>query len=387
MIGAYHPEVSGGAAQCRTLVRALSGRVRFVIMATTHEPQNLCMDRVDGVPVERVLIRLKRPWEKLAALPRMLRIFARYRSATDIVHLHGLSQKILLFLILAKACRKPTLILLTSAGADDPLTLRGRFDGWIWCRALAFADRVVSLSPALTARYLAAGMPTERLAVIPNGVDTGRFRPPRDPGEVRSLRLKLGLPEDRPVLTYVGHFSREKGSGTLLEAWKQVRAEGHRSTLLLIGATVPGHYEVDPSLVCWIRGEVRRLGAEDEVRFVERTPEIEQYLRASDLFVLSSLREGLPNALLEAMATGLPCLASRLPGITDWVIDNGVNGLLFTPGEKEELAKGLRELLADPRLRKELGRAARWTIEERFPIEHVAEQYLALYREVLGARG
>jgi glycosyltransferase involved in cell wall biosynthesis len=107
-------------------------------------------------------------------------------------------------------------------------------------------------------------------------------------------------------------------------------------------------------------------------------------LRAADVFALPSRREGLPVALLEAMACGLPCVASRLPGATDTVITHEQDGLLVPPGDAVALATALCRVLADPGLAAQLGRAARKTVTSRFANADVAEQWLNAYR-VAGA--
>ena len=102
------------------------------------------------------------------------------------------------------------------------------------------------------------------------------------------------------------------------------------------------------------------------------------------MFVLPSLREGLPNTLLEAMASGLCCIASRIPGITDTLIDHGVNGLLVRPGDALELEQAMRQALESPASAHAWGRRARKTVEESWVIDQVAEQYLAAYQQFAG---
>ena len=103
-----------------------------------------------------------------------------------------------------------------------------------------------------------------------------------------------------------------------------------------------------------------------------------------DVFVLTSLWEGLPNALLEAMAAGLPVIASAVDGACE-VLKNGVNGLLAAPGQAQELAAKIDELSADPAKRRNLGQAARATIAERFTLDRMLSAYEAAYHQVLGS--
>jgi glycosyltransferase involved in cell wall biosynthesis len=379
VVGSYHPEVTGGGVQCRTLVRALRERVRFTVLATTRDPALPAFELVDAVPVHRLHVHLTDPTAKLRALGRLTRLYLSLRDRFEIVHLHGFTRKAIPLLWLARWTGKRTLCKMTSVGADDAITAARRP---LARRALRAVDRVISVSPALTERYSKAGLRPERLAVIPNGVDLHRFRP-APAGDRPRLRGALGLPPDAPLVTFVGFFSRDKAPHLLVEAWCWVRREVMPPpTLLLIGATAQTHVEVDPEVVADVRHRIRAEGVEASVRFVEKTHDVPGCLRASDIFVLPSLREGMSNALLEAMASGLPCVAATLPGITDAVIEHRVNGLLFPPGDATALAGALRFLLRDPARAQELGRRARETVEQRYSITRTARRVLEVYESL-----
>jgi len=152
--------------------------------------------------------------------------------------------------------------------------------------------------------------------------------------------------------------------------------------LVFVGATRSRYHEVDPALAQKIRDEAQHLGVEKQVIFIEVTHEIEKFYRAADLFVLSSSREGMPLALLEAMATGLSCVASRLPGVTDVVIEDGVNGFLVPPGDVGALEDALRILLRYPALAQNLGRKARETVQEHYSTTQMASLYLKAYQRL-----
>jgi glycosyltransferase involved in cell wall biosynthesis len=149
----------------------------------------------------------------------------------------------------------------------------------------------------------------------------------------------------------------------------------------MIGATRSVHGEIDTELAPAIRAQAARDRVADRVFFVESTPTIEKYFRAVDAYVLPSIREGLPIALIEAMASGLPCVATRLEGSTDGLIDDRVNGLLIAPDDEAGMAASLQWLLSDAAAGR-LGAAARATILERYSIEKTAALWLAAYQEL-----
>ena len=118
---------------------------------------------------------------------------------------------------------------------------------------------------------------------------------------------------------------------------------------------------------------------------VEQTPTIEQFYRAADVLIFPSTREGLPNVVLEAMASGLPCVVSRLPGVTDSLVTDGVDGMLVEPGDRAGFGDALREVLTDPAKRARLGAAARLTAA-RYSLASIADRYVELYRGLLVER-
>lgn len=124
----------------------------------------------------------------------------------------------------------------------------------------------------------------------------------------------------------------------------------------------------------------------ERVIFLGHQEDVRPYLQASDVFALPSLAEGMANSLLEAMATGLPCVGTRVGGIVDLIVD-GISGLLVEPGDAHRLAEAILRLLQDPDLATNLGVAARRTVERGYSIEQVAEQYVKLYQEMLNGAG
>jgi glycosyltransferase involved in cell wall biosynthesis len=168
----------------------------------------------------------------------------------------------------------------------------------------------------------------------------------------------------------------------LYEAWSRIDAPV--STLVFVGATESRYKEVDPAIAEQIRRKVEANGQRQAVRFVAPTLAIEKYYRAADVYVLPSQREGLPIALLEAMSSGLACVATRLPGSTDSIIEDGTSGRLVDADDPNGYSDAIAALLRDRDLALRLGAAARARALARYSIRHTAEQWLAAYREVVG---
>ena len=220
-------------------------------------------------------------------------------------------------------------------------------------RWLRDADAFVAMSRVIRDEMREAGVPGERIALLPHGVDTERFSP-ATAEEKRALRRELGLPEAGVVAVYTGRLLRGKGLETLLDAFAAVadRAAGLR--LVLVGSGEGQALSVEDDL----RRRVAAGGLGTRVVFAGRSERVEDYLRAADVFVFPSVFEALGIALVEAAACGLPAVASRTGGIVD-VVEDRVSGHLVPPGDAAALSLALLALASDPLLRASMGQEAR----------------------------
>ncbi len=378
--GAYYPELSGGGLQARAVVHALRSSATFAVLTTSTDPSLPRHSDDDGVAVERIFVNTDRIVSRGVAAIRFVLAFVRLARSIDVINVHGFSKKMILLVVLSRAFRKSLALTLQTGGHDEPDGVKalGRTAYWAYRQA----DLYLSVSPGLSRAYLEAGLPASRLRQVCNAVDTERFRPAT--GEERgALRRELGLPPGLALVLFVGYFALDKRPHLLYEAWA---AAGVTSGLVLVGATKRSYGEVDPGLADTIRQRAASAGLSDSVFFVESSRTIEKYFRAADLYVLPSIREGLPIALLEAMACALPCIASRLPGSTDALIDDGVNGVLVAPDHPHDFAAAIKRLLEDAATAARLGSAARRTIVERYSIQSTSAAWHSAYRE-LAERG
>jgi glycosyltransferase involved in cell wall biosynthesis len=378
--GAYFPEISAGGLQSRAVAREIARRADVRVLTTSTDASLAPHETIDVTPVSRIYVDVKSRASRVRAAARMLFEMLRIIPVVDLIHVQGFSSKNILLAVVAKMFRRPTVLHLQTAMHDEPSVVagQGRLAWW----AFATADHYLSVSPGLTEHYLAAGLPSDRIQQAPNGVDAERFRP-ATPDERIALRTALGLPLVRPLILFVGVMSQDKQPHVLFDAWLQLQRDPARaSTLVLVGATSPRQFEADAALAEDIRRRADEAGVGDRVIFVPPTNQIHDYFRAADVYAMPSIREGLPIALLEAMACGLPCVASRLPGATDVLIEDDVNGRLVPPRDTSALAAALGAMIANPDDAARLGAAARRTVEERYTMQRVAEIWLATYLRV-----
>lgn len=377
--GAYQPEFSAGGLQCQGVAAALGGRIQARVLTTCTTPGLRVYDRVEGIPVSRVYVNLHSRLSRLRSAFSMAVELLRLLPSVDLVHVQGYSSKNILVTAVSKLLRRPLVVHLQTAQHDEPAVVRsaGRLAWW----AFAAARLYLSVSHGLTDAFTAAGLSTDRIRYVPNGVDVVRFAP-ADEATRAATRRALNLPE-RPVVLFVGVVTPDKQPHLLFEAFARMQADpALPATLVIVGATDEQLFELGDRLADRIRADAERAGLSERVVFVAPTGRVEDYFRAATIFVLPSVREGMPIALLEAMASGLPCIASLLPGATDVLIEDGRNGRLVEPGNADGFANAIRALLSDPVSAARLGNAARDTVEANYTMAQVAERWMAAYREV-----
>lgn len=260
----------------------------------------------------------------------------------------------------------------------DMADLRGDNRRYIVLRRLCnpLIGRFVAVSRDL-ADWLVASVriPPSRIAQIYNGVEYARFLPASD-GRA-GLPNPGFAPAGAVVIGTVGRMQGEKDPLNLLRAF-----------LRLVDATPGGRERLRLVFIGDgpLRGEAQRLagesGCEDIVWFAGVRDDVAALLRGLDVFVLPSLAEGISNTILEAMASGLPVVATRVGGNPE-LVDDGRSGTLVPAGDPEALAEAIRAYVEDPELRRGHGRAGRLKVEQEFSMERMVQRYLAVYDEVL----
>jgi glycosyltransferase involved in cell wall biosynthesis len=234
---------------------------------------------------------------------------------------------------------------------------------------------IVAVSRAVRdAVAMAVGRIAHKITVIENGVAMDQFWPGLQRDAARS---RLGFSPGDELVLAVGRLAPEKGQQHLIEALPLVLRNHPRACLLLAGTG---------ESLSQLQVLAARLNVVCQVHFLGSRTDIPELLTAADIFVLPSLKEGLPLALLEAMATEKPIVATATAGSSE-VLVHGKTGLLVPPGESEPLARAIMKLLNDPARGRALGEAAGRHVAEHYGATKQAAQYLALYRRLCGARG
>jgi glycosyltransferase involved in cell wall biosynthesis len=383
----FHPVLGGGEGHVRDLSRRLAASGMPATVVTRRGDRAWpARETIDGVRVVRVPPAGPGRSGKYAMVPAALVALGRESAGYDVLVVRGTRVLGLPGLVAARTAGKPVVLQPEVNGemTGEVYTWGTALDRPLGRRLvrtavrprnaiLRDADAFVAMSRLIRDEIVSAGVAPEKVRHIPHGVDMDRFRP-ADAKEREALRRRLGLPPDGLIVAFTGRLLRGKGVEALLDAFA---SQEPRAYLLIVGSGAGQALSVEDT----VRERAARGDLAGRVIMTGRVENVEDYLRASDIFAFPSVFEGLGLSLIEAQACGLACVASRTGGIVD-IIEDTKNGLLVNPGQVEELGAGLAALLSDEDRRRGVGLAGRKSALERFDIQDSLDRYRALFREL-----
>lgn len=373
IVSHFHPGAVGGAeGQARVIGRELARRGSEVTVLTLARPDAPAEETFEGMRIIRGLKPLALGplwgWTYARQTAHWLR---RLAADYDLVHTHQVYLHTAAAVRARAATGKPVVCTVVCGGDYNDFARLAAIRGGRARLAEAMgADRMIAVSGDLARETAEAGYPAERTAQLPYMVDTEHFSPPeggRDPNE----------------LLFVGRLAPQKNLGVLLEAFAGAQRKRPELRLTLVGdGPARGDIEAD----------ARRLGIEDRVTFEGFQTDVRPWLRRAGLSITASAAEGLSNALLEALACGIPIVASDACGNPEIVGEGeadprgfkvGEAGLLAPADRADAFEAAILHATANPELLRAMSDAARRAALERYGIDRVIERYLDLYREVL----
>ncbi len=368
----FHPVVGGAEKQAQLLSKTLTEMGVPVCMMTSWVKGELGFEIVDGVPVHRVGTNntlhshLARYWQWVWFLYSA-------RHSYDVIHVHEPFSAAFIACFIGRLLKKKVIVKIPSGGLGGSADLlaqswRGRLAMPVFRR---FVHAFITLNEEIRREYIGFGVVPSRLIMMPNCVDTSLFAPPTL-NERRALKEHLWGGEF-PVVVTVGRLIRDLGTELLVQAWSLVTRVIPEATLIIVGSgEEEGH----------LKQLAKDLGVERAVQFLGMRTNVSDILKASDLFVQPSIREGMSNALLEAMSTGLPVIASAVGGSLE-MIEDGVSGVLFDRRDPARLAQLILDVLHNQSKATGLGQSARTSIVKKYSKHTIAQQYLALYQKLV----
>ena len=366
LIQGYLPRIGGAERQLAALAPLLNQRGVEIHVLTRKYAGLSAYEEMDGVPVHRLPIPGPKAMASLAYTASALPLIRRLQP--DVLHAHELLSPTTTAVLAKRLMGMPVVTKILRGGTLGDLAKLHNKPGGL--RRLASfkkqVDGFIAISDEIVGELTAVGVPPERQLFIPNGVDTQRFNPAQ-PSEKVALRQKLRLPEGLNVV-FTGRLSPEKRVNDVITAWPAIRRHVPNANLLLIGS---GDEEA-----------TLKEMAGDGVYFLGRIEDVAPYLRSADLFILPSETEGLSNALLEAMACGLPAVVTAVGGATDLIVHQK-SGWLIPPKSEEAIHDAVATLLANEEMRNRLGTMARQKIMSEYTLNQTADRLVQLYRALI----
>lgn len=286
------------------------------------------------------------------------------RLSPHIIHTHQLGA---LFYSGIPAMQREIPVLHTEHGKQAGTWRTAWISRWSGLFASRFCCVSRDIADEATRRHIVS---RDKVRIISNGIDTDRFQ---QPGDEPDIRQRLGIAPGAPVIGTVGRLSEIKRQDLLIRAFADIKRRRCDAHLVLVGEGP----ERDA-----LTAVSRELGVGDSVHLVGQQCEREHYLRIMNIFALSSRSEGMPLAILEAWAAGVPVVASRVGGIPE-LVEHENNGLLFNSGDAADLANCIEALLEDPDRARRLADSGRARVLSSYRLTHMAQAYHNQYLELL----
>jgi glycosyltransferase involved in cell wall biosynthesis len=366
----FRPLVGGYERAAERLSVALAeAGLSVVIIAERRDHAWPAVECIDGFEVRRLFCRHRRNLHTITSLLSFAGFLLRHGREFDVWHVHQYGFHAALAVALGKLLHRPVALKLTNSGA---MGIEKAMGCGIAGSILTFLHRQVGACIATTdetrEEAIHFGIPLEYIHLIPNGVDSGQFVP-APPEERAAARRALGLDCERLVLS-VGRLSAEKNPLALLDAWAAVDTKTRQGALLALVGDGPDEDQV--------RARARTPNLAGSVHLAGQRTDVATWYRAADLYVISSNNEGLSNSMIEALASGLPIVSTRVSG-SSTLVESAAAGLLVDVGNVGELAGAMEALLKDESIRVQLGQNARQMFESRFSLETLSKKMILLY--------
>ncbi|MCC7416673.1 MAG: glycosyltransferase family 4 protein [Acidobacteria bacterium] len=375
----FRPVVGGSESNAERLARYLQEHGFAVRVITKRIGRELpAVETCDGLRVERIGPYGERSAAgKWRIIPAALAWLVRQRATYDVVccvDYRGIG-------VAAIAARpvtgRPVVLQAQTAGVLQGGSLASRVGKAVPRAFYRRADAFACISRDIERETLSCGISRGRVHHLPNAIDMRHFAPSAA-DERRAVRRQHGLADDAVVCLFVGRLSREKGVMELLEAWRSVSG----AVLIVAGPDMEHHpWDVGPAA----RAYARAHGLEPSVRFPGPIADVAPLIGAADIVVQPSHFEALGLSAIEALACGVPVVATATGGLLDFVVE-GHNGLLCPPHDPAALARAIRRLVDDPSLRRRLAERARASVREDYDEQAVFSRFAALLGAAAGRR-
>ena len=348
----------------------------------SHMP---CFEIMQRIPIWRFPVRSASRWDTSFFYLQCALWLVKHRRMYDIIHFAFMPSHWYPVFLFAKLMKKPIFVTMTLYGSDDLETTRKSRLGFVKLFLFLHVNRILAISKSLVEVSRKYATNNDLISYLTYPVDTSVFRPPKSPEEKLDLRKEFGVSEGDYIVLFSGSVIRRKGFDLLIEAWSKVVETVSRTKLYVVGPRIfdneYGYTNQEFSRCIDMR--IQALGLKSSVIFLgERAELVPELLRMADMFVFPSREEGLGVALIEAMATSLPCLICDQPWVPKDLIRHMETGLVCEP-TPESIAEGILTVYANHNLAQRIGVAAHKVVELDYNPVILTKRLIELYASSL----
>lgn len=402
LIFGYHPDFGGAAIQAHRMYKKLveedvtinvlttSNRNARGLRGQTENHEGVNVYYLSGTQLHSGRTsKIVRIASDLLGLFRLNLLAAKKLlisgKKNEVLCLYGPTIFAFIPVICALIRRMHVVVLPTLMGLDDASYLKSKYGVFAHVAMLSYyrASLIINYSTAQTESCLKAGITPHKVLQIPCGVDTSSYAPPTSEQKIR-IREKLGLHSEKKHIIFVGAAIERKGIDILINAFIQLRRKMIDTELLIVG---PSDYSSEgfdrpeaQKLLDDLRALLDRHGLADAVHWLGVMDNVQDYMRAADVFCLPTRREGFGIVIAEALAVGLPSVVAKIAGVTTDIISSEREGILVDGYDAGQYAEALERILTSPVLFKEMAAGARRKAEEYFDLNSVTHAHFEAYQ-------
>tara|TARA_B100000795_G_scaffold269993_1_gene261711 strand:- start:2888 stop:4006 length:1119 start_codon:yes stop_codon:yes gene_type:complete len=348
--GGFRPELHGGSIQISHLIKSLQKNFNTFVLSSSKIYDTSLFDITDKLNI----FRLKKDnnfFLRIFNILKMIIFFFLIRKKISIIHFRGFTIKVILLILLGKIFRKKIIYSPTRYLEDDIYTLKKNSFFYFFIKKI---DLLLCISPIFFSGKNLFVKKVFEFQYLPNFVDLNIYK-----FKKKKFHKNLNI-------LFIGFFSKVKNPQLVYNAWKKIK--NSNTKLTFIGRKSFDYYLSDSKIYDQIYNDAKKNNLLKRIKFVDQTNKITKYFNSCDIFVLPSKTEGMPNALLEAMASGLVPIVLKISNLYSDIIIDKFNGLILKKNSIDELSITLNKLINDKRRLNQISLNARKTIEKKFDL-------------------
>jgi len=366
----FYPLLGGYERAAERLSIALAARGHKITVITQRlNSEWPVYEKYNGLVVVRYRCIYRPHLHMITALAGLACYLIFHGCRFDLWHVHQYGETAALTIAIGRILRRPVVMKATSSENYGLARTAGRSRfPKLTTKLLRSVNAVAAVSRQTYKESVAFGISPDHIYLLGNGVDTSKYYP-RTKKQRELIKKKLDI-EKNKVMIFVGRLSQEKNPDVLIRAWQYASTSMPAEWIMVLVGDGPLRKQ--------IQGLISEYDLEDTINLVGQQSNIDVWLAAADVYVLSSYVEGLSNTMLEAMATGLPVISTCVSAAEELIIETGA-GVVVEQGDVLGLAGAMVKLATAGDLRIKMGMSARRTIMEKYTLDVVADNYEELY--------